>query len=429
MSRVLGLPRLHLTVLALVIVAQLIGIREIAIGDGSILFLPLLYAFVLAALLNPVINGRRVRLLSDADLQGATSLLVIGILPFLAKLGTLIGPELRSIIDAGPALIASEFGHLATIAVAFPLALALGMGREAIGATFSIDREPNIAVITDRYGLATPEGAGVMGVYVCGTLFGTVVLSVLAPLVASLGIFSNDAMAIGCGVGSGSLTAACGAALTAQIGGDPDALLALAAASNLLTTALGVAFALYISLPLVERLYRLLARRQSADTSADASQRTKVATGTSPPSPADLRPITVAALAVLVVAIALIGNWIDPGDGPGRTVIGGLLLVAMVLAGYGATQLVPRVPPIVWISFIAVLVTIPGTFVTDWISDRVATVDFLALTTPVLAYAGFAISAREITVFKRSGWRIVLIAVVVFTASFIGATAAADLFT
>ena len=51
-----------------------------------------------------------------------------------------------------------------------PFALLLGLRRESIGATFSIAREPNIAIISDMYGLDTPEGRGVMGVYVAGTV-------------------------------------------------------------------------------------------------------------------------------------------------------------------------------------------------------------------------------------------------------------------
>ena len=59
------------------------------------------------------------------------------------------------------------------------------MGREAIGATHSIAREPNIALIADRYGLKTPEGIGVMGVYVMGTVFGAIYFSIVPSLVAS----------------------------------------------------------------------------------------------------------------------------------------------------------------------------------------------------------------------------------------------------
>ena len=39
-----------------------------------------------------------------------------------------------------------------TIIIGSPIALLIGMKREAIGATFSIDREPNLAIISEKYG-------------------------------------------------------------------------------------------------------------------------------------------------------------------------------------------------------------------------------------------------------------------------------------
>lgn len=35
----------------------------------------------------------------------------------------------------------------------------LGIKREAIGATFSIGREPGLAIIGERFGMDSPEGA------------------------------------------------------------------------------------------------------------------------------------------------------------------------------------------------------------------------------------------------------------------------------
>lgn len=95
---------------------------------------------------------------------------------------------------------------MATVLFALPIAvLVFGMGREAIGATHSIAREPNIALIADKFGLKTPEDIGVMGVYVMGTLFGAIYFSLMAGVVASWGIFDVRALAMACGVGSGSM--------------------------------------------------------------------------------------------------------------------------------------------------------------------------------------------------------------------------------
>ncbi|MGO1259994.1 MAG: DUF3100 domain-containing protein, partial [Brachybacterium sp.] len=48
---------LHLAVLVIGVISQLIGIRSIPIGIGTILLLPMLFAFAIALLLNPNIIG------------------------------------------------------------------------------------------------------------------------------------------------------------------------------------------------------------------------------------------------------------------------------------------------------------------------------------------------------------------------------------
>ena len=107
-------------------------------------------------------------------------------------------------------LTLQEVGHfLGTIVFGLPIALLIGMKREAVGATFSIDREPNLAIIAEKYGAGSPgESRGALGVYVCGTLFGAIYLSIIASLIASTGWFHPISLAMGAGVGLGSMMAA-----------------------------------------------------------------------------------------------------------------------------------------------------------------------------------------------------------------------------
>ena len=53
--------RLHLVVVAIVIITELIGTHEIAVGAGAILLLPMLYAVILglAAFFTPLINKKQ----------------------------------------------------------------------------------------------------------------------------------------------------------------------------------------------------------------------------------------------------------------------------------------------------------------------------------------------------------------------------------
>lgn len=156
-------------------------------------------------------------------------------------------------------MVLQELGNLGTMLIAMPIAvLVFKMGREAIGATYSIAREPNIALVSDRYGLKSHEGIGVMGVYVMGTMFGTIYFAMLAGFLATTGWFDPRALAMACGVGSGSMTAACSGTLATAFPSMKDEILAFAGASNLLTNATGLYIAIFIALPFSEWFYKKL---------------------------------------------------------------------------------------------------------------------------------------------------------------------------
>lgn len=248
---------LHLLVLGIIAVSELIGIIRLPIGIATVILLPILYAFALGIALNPVVNRATRRFLTPRSGKIAGAMIIVSIMPFIARFGTTVGPQIGEIVAAGPALILQEIGNLGTIAVAFPVAVyLLGMGREAIGASYSIDREPNLALIAEKYGLNSPEGAGAMGVYATGTLIGTFVFAIMPPLIHALGVFDVRALAMSCGVGSGSMLAACTGGLVAVIPEQEELILALAAASNILTYATGLYVAVFVALPLTAWLYR-----------------------------------------------------------------------------------------------------------------------------------------------------------------------------
>lgn len=251
--------RLHSLVLVATIASELIGIQSIPVGGAKLLFLPLFYAFILCLFVNPNITRFSGKFITKKQASVATYIITIGILPFIAKFGTLIGPALPKILDSGLAMVMQELGNLATMLIAMPVAVLLfKMGRESIGATYSIAREPNIAVVSDKYGLKSSEGVGVMGVYVMGTMFGTIYFALMAGFLATTGWIDPKALAMACGVGSGSMTAACSGTLAAAYPDIKDDILAFAGASNLLTNATGLYVAIFIALPFAEWYYKRL---------------------------------------------------------------------------------------------------------------------------------------------------------------------------
>jgi hypothetical protein len=59
--------------------------------------------------------------------------------------------------------------------------------------------------------------------------------------------------------------------------------------------------------------------------------------------------------------------------------------------------------------------------------EQLGSVNFLAIVTPVLAYAGLALTKRELAMFRQAGWKLVIIALMVFTGTFVSSAIIADL--
>ncbi|WP_100398981.1 DUF3100 domain-containing protein [Bacillus sp. FJAT-44742] len=249
--------RLHAVVFLIVILTESIGIHEFAVGPGVIMLLPMLYAIVigLGLYFTPIIKKK------SAD--RAEPFIVLGVTLLIAKIGVIIGPSLPEIIEAGPALLLQEFGNLATILIALPIAILLGFKREAIGMTHSIAREPNVGLIMDKYGFNSPEGRGVMAIYIFGTVFGAVFFGLAAGYLATLTPLSPLSFAMASGVGSGSMMAAASGSLIAAFPEFEGSIAAFAGASNLLSLSTGLYISIFIGLPLTEKLYNVMMKRKS----------------------------------------------------------------------------------------------------------------------------------------------------------------------
>lgn len=248
--------KLHILVLILVVIAEFIGTKKYQVGPGTLVLLPMLYALLFGVLLGP----RFLKIVDMEDMKAAEPLITVSVLLLMAKYGTNIGPTLPLIIKSGPALILQEFGNIGTVFLGLPFALLLGLRRESIGAAFSIAREPNIAIISDVYGLDSPEGRGVMGVYIAGTVFGSIFFGLFAGFAATSLPLHPYALAMASGVGSASMMSAAVGALTEIFPTMVEELAAFGAASNLCSGADGVYMSLFIALPLCEWLYRKLVK-------------------------------------------------------------------------------------------------------------------------------------------------------------------------
>lgn len=132
----------------------------------------------------------------------------------------------------------------------------------------------------------------------------------------------------------------------------------------------------------------------------------------------------LALISVLGWALQLIATDLTP-----LAALGGMAsLYAICAGGVLLTRFAPfYLPSVAWISLLGIAATLPFTPWGAGVLTMVADIDFLALSVPCLAYAGLAISGREVDVVKKSGWKLLLIAVFVLIGTYLGSALIADL--
>ncbi len=432
-SSTAGRARLLVVTLVVVALAEMVGAVQFKLGPGKVVLLPMLWALLIAAAFG--LAQRRVPGAAriDTGLQGlAGGMLNAALLLFVVKLSLTVGAALPMLKQAGWALFFQEFGHaFGTLALGLPLALLLGIKREAVGATFSVGREGNLVIIGEKYGMASPEGRGVLAEYITGTVLGALFIAVLAGFVTSLGIFDPRSLAMGAGVGSGSLMAAGLGAITAQQPADMvPQLTAIAAASNLLTSVVGFYFTLFLSLPACSWLYGKLepvlgrltprGRRPVAEATPDMGQ--------AAPALHSLPAVDTFLAWAIMVGGVMIGNLLSYKVPLLVSFEGMLVVVAIVAVVEGLKRLMPRMPLVLVLSVLATMVGIPGFLpFSDTVLALTSKLNFMAFTTPVLALAGFSV-AKDLPLFRQLGWRIVVVSLTATAGTFLGATLIAEFF-
>ncbi|MGJ3189983.1 DUF3100 domain-containing protein [Paenarthrobacter sp. FR1] len=434
--------RLTLPIAALAFVialaVQFIGQAKIDLGIGAIIIFPMVWGLILGLL----VSIQKFKPLG-LDLQRVAAALVgVAVLLLVARLAFNIGPSLPSLIKAGPALLLQEVGHLlGTIVLALPLAVLLRMGKATVGATFSLDREPSFAMVSEKYGPDSDQYRGVLAMYVFGTLFGAIFITLLTSLVANWKIFDPLALAMGAGVGSGSMMAASAASIIAAYPADQEAILGMAAVSNLITTILGVYVGIYIALPVADRFYKVLTRNKESQ---------KVAAGTAPQArtAAELEQDEVQAeenrrfreevakssaamklplwLSLSVLTVLGVGTAAVAAKGLSWSILAGYgIMLALVLVSLFLAKITRKISAIVFITTIGAYISSPWFFGAGVLNEAVKTVDFLSIATVMLTLAGLSLG-KDIPLLRNIGWKIIPVGLVAITASFLLSTVIAE---
>lgn len=245
---------LILLVLVIDFIAEMIGMQIIKLGKIQISILPLVFAVLLGILIYLIPLDAIKKLYSNDRVKFAGKYMIFIMLPLMARYGANVAPKINEILSIGWVFLIHEAGNLGTIIFGLPVALLLGLRREAIGSTLGLGREGELAYISEKFTLDSPEGRGVLGIYLVGTIFGSIVFSILAPLLLAMG-FDYRAVAMSSGVGSSSMMTAASSALASILPAHSETILSYAAASQLLTSFIGTYIMYFLAVPLQRHMY------------------------------------------------------------------------------------------------------------------------------------------------------------------------------
>ncbi|MDO5043869.1 MAG: DUF340 domain-containing protein [Coriobacteriia bacterium] len=128
---------------------------------------------------------------------------------------------------------------------------------------------------------------------------------------------------------------------------------------------------------------------------------------------------------LITAGITLIGNTvkslrIGAFVSPIEAIPGLLILLAIAYLGIVLAKVIPvKIPAVAYIVTFGMLFTLPACPLSEFINPLVAKVDFLALCTPILAYAGIY-AGSNLETLAKSGWRIVVVSIFVMLGTYLG---------
>ncbi|KRN28752.1 hypothetical protein IV38_GL000957 [Lactobacillus selangorensis] len=253
-ERIRSEKKIYLMGLLFVIIASSIGELHFKIGAGVFILFPIFYAIIFGVVSGP----QALKFFNNKEVKLASKLVVVGICPFIVKLGITAGANLNTILSAGPALLFHGLGNLLGIFLALPVAMLLGMRRDAVGASSSLNREYQVAIINNIYGADSEEASGSMAIYIVGGMIGTLYFGLMASIFAGTGLFAPKALGMASGVGAGIFMASASASLAEIFPHQAATITAMASASNTVISITGIYITMFLAVPLTDFLYKKL---------------------------------------------------------------------------------------------------------------------------------------------------------------------------
>lgn len=120
-----------------------------------------------------------------------------------------------------------------------------------------------------------------------------------------------------------------------------------------------------------------------------------------------------------VSVMIMVAQWAANGTPMNKTLPGLFIMTCAAMLALLGKDLFPKsiFPAFGWATIIGLLLTMPYNPVSVYVNTYTNDVSFMAITTPILAFAGISVG-NKITDLKRMSWRILVISAFVFTTIF-----------
>ena len=246
--------RVYIIAFIFILIADSIGQIKIPLGPGMLILFPIFYSLFMGILSGPQI----LKVMKEKEVTAASKLVIVAICPFIAKLGITAGANIDTILQSGPVLLLHGFGNLLGPLLALPIAILLGMKREAIGACHSINREYHMALVNNIYGPDSAEARGSLSIYIVGGMVGTIYFGLMASVIGMTGWFQPQALGLASGVGAGIMMASSSASLCAIYPSWAETISAMASVGETIAGITGMYITMLIAIPMTDKLYRIL---------------------------------------------------------------------------------------------------------------------------------------------------------------------------
>lgn len=130
---------------------------------------------------------------------------------------------------------------------------------------------------------------------------------------------------------------------------------------------------------------------------------------------------------LIVGAMSMVGNLVGYNNSFIDAAPGMAFLIAVALIGIIMAKHLPgNIPAVAYVVTLACILTYPSVPGSSMVNAWMTKVNFMSLTTPILAYAGISIG-KDLDAFATTGWRIVVLACVVFVGTFLGSAFIAEI--